>query len=396
LKYSVGLLSINNHHKIRILQKRMSNDRSRLKQARRWVIKLGSALLTNNGCGLRVESLHNWVAQIMELRHRGCDVVIVSSGAIAEGITRLGWTQRPHAIHELQAAASVGQMGLVQAYESCFQRYGVHTAQVLLTHDDIADRQRYLNARSSLRTLIDLNVIPIVNENDSVSTDEIRFGDNDTLAGLVANLIEADLLVILTDQQGLFEQDPRVNEKAKMIRAAEAGDISLEKYAGETGALGRGGMLTKLQAAAMAAKSGADTVIASGLEQNILEKIADGQDIGTLLASSQKPLTARKQWLASHSLVHGRLVLDQGAVDVLCKQGKSLLAVGVTAVDGDFHRGEIVACVNTAGQEIARGLVNYGSRETSKIIGKPSEQFEELLGYVDDPELIHRDNLILV
>ncbi|MEE9551882.1 MAG: glutamate 5-kinase [Gammaproteobacteria bacterium] len=374
----------------------MSNNRDRLKQARRWVIKLGSALLTNNGCGLRIESLQNWVAQIMELRQRGCDVVIVSSGAIAEGITRLGWTKRPRAIHELQAAASVGQMGLVQAYESCFQHYAVHTAQVLLTHEDIADRQRYLNARSSLRTLIKLNVIPIVNENDTVSTDEIRFGDNDTLAGLVANLIEADLLVILTDQQGLFEQDPRVNAQAKLVHEAEAGDVSLEKYAGETGALGRGGMLTKLRAAAMAAKSGSDTVIASGLEQNILEKIADGQDIGTLLTSSQEPLKARKQWLASHSLVHGKLILDQGAVDVLCKRGKSLLAVGVTAVEGDFRRGEIVAAVDTEGQEIARGLVNYGSSETSIIIGKPSEQFESILGYVDEPELIHRANLILI
>ncbi len=374
----------------------MSNTRSRLKQARRWVVKLGSSLLTNDGCGLRVESLQNWVAQIIELRQRECDVVIVSSGAVAEGITRLGWKHRPHAIHELQAAAAVGQMGLVQAYETCFKNYGVHTAQVLLTHEDIADRQRYLNARSSLRTLIALGVVPVVNENDTVSTDEIRFGDNDTLAGLVANLIEADVLVILTDQQGLYDRDPREDSEAKLIHEAEAGDISLQQYAGKTGDLGRGGMLTKLRAAAMAAKSGADTIIASGLEQNVLTWISEGRDIGTLLTSNQEPLTARKQWLAGQSQIHGRLVLDQGAVKVLRAHGRSLLAAGVTAVEGDFRRGEIVACVDKEGREIARGLVNYGATESRKIMGRSSDKFEELLGFVDEPELIHRDNLILV
>ena len=374
----------------------MSNNRLRLQQARRWVVKLGSSLLTNNGCGLRVESLHQWVAQIIELRNSKCDVVIVSSGAIAEGITRLGWKHRPHAIHELQAAAAVGQMGLVQAYETCFQRYGVHTAQVLLTHEDIADRQRYLNARSSLRTLIDLGVVPVVNENDTVSTDEIRFGDNDTLAGLVANLIEADLLIILTDQQGLFDRDPRENPEAKLIHEAEAGDMSLQQYAGKIGEFGRGGMLTKLRAATVAAKSGADTIIASGIEQNVLVRIAEGQDIGTLLTSNQKPLTARKQWLAGQSQIHGRLVLDQGAVKVLRGQGKSLLAVGVIAVEGNFRRGEIVTCIDNEGREIARGLVNYGATESRKIMGRSSDQFEKLLGFVEEPELIHRDNLILV
>ncbi|MBI4005356.1 MAG: glutamate 5-kinase [Gammaproteobacteria bacterium] len=374
----------------------MSNTRSRLKQARRWVVKLGSSLLTNDGCGLRVESLQNWVAQIIELRKRECEVVIVSSGAVAEGITRLGWKRRPHAIHELQAAAAVGQMGLVQAYESCFKSYGIHTAQVLLTHEDIADRQRYLNARSSLRTLIELGVVPVINENDTVSTDEIRFGDNDTLAGLVANLIEADVLVILTDQQGLYDRDPCKNPAAKLIHNAEAGDLSLQHYAGKTGDLGRGGMLTKLRAAAMAAKSGADTVIASGLEQNVLTRISEGRDIGTFLTSNQEPLTARKQWLAGQSQIHGRLVLDQGAVKVLRAHGRSLLAAGVTAVEGNFRRGEIVACIDTEGREIARGLVNYGATESRKIIGRSSDQFEELLGFVDEPELIHRDNLILV
>jgi len=374
----------------------MTNNRDRLKDARRWVIKLGSSLLTNNGCGLRVESLQNWVNQIMALRKRGCEVVIVSSGAVAEGVTRLGWKRRPRTIHELQAAAAVGQMGLVQAYETCFQKFGVHTAQILLTHEDIRDRQRYLNARSSLNTLIKLGVVPVINENDTVSTDEIRFGDNDTLAGLVTNLIEADTLVILTDQQGLFDQEPRNNPAAKLIEEADANDSTLQQYAGDGSILGRGGMLTKLRAAKLAAKSGADTVIAAGLEQDVLARIAEGQNTGTLLTSNHAPLTARKQWLAGLSQVHGRLVLDPGAVNVLRDQGKSLLAVGVRAVEGDFRRGEIVSCVAEDRTEIARGLVNYGASDARKIIGKPSNQFEELIGYIDEPELIHRDNLVLV
>lgn len=374
----------------------MSDNRNRIKDAHRWVIKLGSSLLTNSGYGLRVDSLQNWVDQAMALRKAGSEVVIVSSGAVAEGITRLGWKKRPHSIHELQAAAAVGQMGLVQAYDTCFQKFGVHTAQILLTHDDIADRQRYLNARSSLNTLIKLGVIPIINENDTVSTDEIRFGDNDTLAGLVTNLIEADALVILTDQQGLYNQDPRDNPDAKLIEEADANDISLQQFAGEGGMLGRGGMLTKLNAARLAAKSGADTVIAAGMEQDVLLKISEGQNIGTLLTSSHAPLTARKQWLAGQSQVHGKLILDKGAVDVLRSKGKSLLAVGVRAVEGDFRRGEIVSCLAEDRSEIARGLVNYGASEARKIMGKPSDKFEQLLGYVDEPELIHRDNLILV
>lgn len=374
----------------------MDDNRQRLKDARRWVVKLGSSLLTNNGCGLRSDSLQNWVDQVMALRQSGHEVVIVSSGAVAEGVTRLGWRHRPHTIHELQAAAAVGQMGLVQAYETCFQKFGVHTAQVLLTHEDIADRQRYLNARSSLNTLIKLGVVPIINENDTVSTDEIRFGDNDTLAGLVTNLIEADVLVILTDQPGLFDRDPRDNPAAKLITEADANDASLQQFAGEGGMLGRGGMLTKLRAARLAAKSGADTVIAAGLEADVFLKIAEGQNTGTLLVSSLAPLTARKQWLAGQSQVHGRLVIDQGAVNVLLGQGKSLLAVGVKAVEGDFRRGEIVSCIAEDHTEVARGLINYGASETRKIMGKPSDRFEEILGYVDEPELIHRDNLILV
>lgn len=374
----------------------MSEQRAKLADARRWVVKLGSALLTSNGLGLRDDSMQLWVNQIMELRKQGHEVVIVSSGATAEGISRLGWKRRPHAIHELQAAAAVGQTGLVQAYETCFKKFAVHTAQVLLTHDDISDRQRYLNARSSLNTLIKLGIVPIVNENDTVATEEIRFGDNDTLAGLVANLIEADVLVILTDQQGLYDQDPHQNPAAKLIPVAEAGDRSLEKYAGKVGLLGRGGMLTKLRAATQAAKSGADTVIASGLEENILTRIAGGETLGTLLTSSQAPLTARKQWLAGQSQVHGRLVLDQGAIRVLQSQGKSLLAAGVIKVEGDFRRGEIVSCIDEDRHEVARGLVNYGASDTRKIQGKSSEQFEKLLGYIDEPELINRDNLVLV
>ena len=374
----------------------MSEQRAKLVDARRWVVKLGSSLLTNNGLGLRDDSMQDWVNQIMELRKQGSDFVIVSSGATAEGISRLGWKRRPHAIHELQAAAAVGQMGLVQAYETCFKKFAVHTAQILLTHDDIADRQRYLNARSSLTTLIKLGVVPIINENDTVATEEIRFGDNDTLAGLVSNLIEADVLVILTDQPGLFDQDPRMNPAAQLIAEAEAGDRSLEKYAGKVGLLGRGGMLTKLRAAILAAKSGADTVIASGLEKNILLRIAGGETVGTLLTTSRAPLTARKQWLAGQSQVHGHLVLDQGAVRVLRSQGKSLLAAGVIKVEGDFRRGEIVSCIDEDRCEIARGLVNYGASDTRKIQGKSSEQFEKLLGYIDEPELINRDNLVLV
>lgn len=374
----------------------MASNRDKVSAARCWVVKLGSALLTNNGCGLRTESLQRLVQQVMDLRAGGRRVVIVSSGAIAEGCTRLGFKRRPRTIHELQAAAAVGQMGLIQTYESCFQKYGVHTAQVLLTHEDIADRQRYLNARSSLTTLLTLGVVPIVNENDTVATEEIRFGDNDTLAGLVTNLLEADVLVLLTDQQGLFDQDPRTNPSARLIPEAEAGDPALLRYAGQSGTFGRGGMQTKLKAATLAAKSGAHTVIACGLEDNVLGRMAAGEAIGTLLTSNKEPLTARKQWLAGRAQTRGNLILDAGAVKVLRHQGKSLLAVGVTGVEGDFRRGEVVSCLDPDRNEVARGLVNYSASETRKILGKPSDQIAQLLGYVDEPELIHRDNLIVV
>lgn len=373
----------------------MSDSRQKISEAKRWVIKLGSALLTDNGYGLKSTSLDLWIEQIVQLRKEGIDVVVVSSGAVAEGISRLGRKEIPHAIHELQAAAAIGQMGLIQAYEQSFKKFGVHTAQVLLTHDDIADRNRYLNARTTLRTLVEFGCVPVVNENDTVATEEIRFGDNDTLAGLVTNLIEADLLVILTDQAGLFDADPRHHPDAKLIARCQAGDVELEKVAGQGGSLGRGGMLTKLKAASMAQKSGADTVIASGLEPDVLTRIARGDDVGTWLQAGQAPLTARKQWLASHKHVYGNLKLDQGAVEVLSSKGKSLLAVGVTAIEGDFRRGEIVACIDPGGKEIARGLVNYNSDEARKIIGHPSDSIETLLGYIYEPELIHRDNLIL-
>ena len=372
------------------------NNAVPISRCQRWVVKIGSALLTNDGKGLAVDAIDDWVAQIADLRQAGREVLLVSSGAVAEGITRLGWTQRPHALHELQAAAAIGQMGLVQAYESRFQKFGLHTAQVLLTHDDLSNRQRYLNARSTLRTLLDLGVIPIVNENDTVTTDEIRFGDNDTLAALVANLVEADVLVLLTDQQGLYDGDPRSNPSAHLVPEALAGDISLEKMAaGSGGALGRGGMLTKVRAAARAARSGTVTLIASGHEPAVLQRLAADERLGTCLRPSSGAVAARKQWLAGQLRVRGRLLLDDGAVKVLRGAGSSLLPVGVTRVEGEFDRGDLVVCLDPGGEEVARGLVNYNAAESSKIIGQPSSRIEALLGYVDETELIHRDNLVL-
>ena len=361
-----------------------------------WVVKLGSALLTDDGCGLRTEAIADWVAQMAQLRTRGLRFIIVSSGAIAEGRARLGWNLRRVSLHEQQAAAAVGQMGLIQAYESAFQGYGIHTAQILLTHDDVADRKRYLNARSALRTLLELGVVPIINENDSVATDEIRFGDNDALAGLVANLAEADRLIILTDQAGLYDRDPREFPDARLIRTGQAGDPSLLECAGPGGTLGRGGMLTKLKAAETAAKSGTETVICSGLEAGVLLKIAAGEQTGTLLGVARSPLAARKQWLAGHNRPAGVLVLDDGACKVLAERGSSLLAVGVISVQGEFNRGEIVSCTDRDGKEVARGLVNYDAGETRRIMGKSSDRIEELLGYVDDEELIHRDNMVVL
>ena len=371
-------------------------QRQDLTNSKRWVVKIGSALLTANGRGLDREAIADWVAQLAGLRAQGIEVVLVSSGAVAEGMMRLGWSQRPHALFELQAAAAVGQMGLVQAYESCFMQHGIHTAQILLTHDDLADRQRYLNARSTLRSLLDLGVVPVVNENDTVVTDEIRFGDNDTLAALVANLVEADALVILTDQAGLFDKNPREHVDAKLVSEARASDRSLEQLVGDPGVLGRGGMLTKLRAARLAARSGSATVIAHGQEAGVLESLRQGQAVGTFFTPDVEPVVARKQWLAGQLQLHGKLTLDDGAVKVLCESGRSLLPVGVVAVEGEFQRGAAVACVDSWGKEVARGLVNYSAEESRKVMGRPSNELEGILGYVDEAELIHRDNLVLV
>ena len=362
----------------------------------RWVVKIGSALLTAGGTALDVPAMASWVAQLVHLRAQGRQVVVVSSGAVAEGMRRLGWQRRPDAIHDLQAAAAVGQMGLVQAWESCFQAHGVHTAQVLLTHDDLADRRRYLNARSTLRTLLDLGVVPIINENDTVAFDELRFGDNDTLGGLVANLIEAKLLVLLTDRDAMYTADPAIDAGAQRLATARAADPALDAMAGGGGRLGRGGMQTKLRAARLAARSGAATWIVGGNIDRVLEKLAAGADIGTLLLPEQEPLQARKLWLAGNLHVRGRLHIDAGAEQVLRQAGRSLLAVGVTAVEGDFRRGDPVACVTADGREIARGLCNYSAEETRRIMGLPSSRFAEVLGYVDEAELIHRDNLVLL
>ncbi|NEV62254.1 glutamate 5-kinase [Thiorhodococcus minor] len=372
-------------------------SRDRIPATRRWVVKIGSALLTRDGQGLDREMLAPWVEQMVERRKAGCEVVLVSSGAVAEGMARMGWRRRPKTLHELQAAAAVGQMGLVRAYEDCFQCRGYHTAQVLLTRDDLADRPRYLNARSTLRTLLKLGVIPVINENDTVATDELRFGDNDTLAALVANLIEADLLVLLTDQDGLFDQDPRGNPNARLIPETWVDDPQLDQVAGgSVTGLGTGGMVTKVRAARLAARSGTPTIIAPGRGERVLTRIGSGELVGTLLIPFQEPQAARKQWLAGHLQARGRLVLDAGAVRALREQGTSLLAVGVKEIRGRFHRGEVVACMDEAGREVARGLVNYDADESQRIKGKPSSTFESILGYLDDEELIHRDNLVLL
>jgi len=374
----------------------MNQPRNIIRQTRRCVVKIGSALLTNHGLGLDVAAISGWAEQIAQLRARGLEVVLVSSGAVAAGMQRLGFKTRPHALHELQALAAVGQMGLVQLYESLFQKHGIHAAQVLLTHEDLANRERYLNARSTLRTLLKLGVVPVINENDTVATEEIRFGDNDTLAALVTNLIEAELLVILTDQAGLFNKDPRLNVDATLLQEGQAGDPLLLEMAGGAGTFGRGGMRTKLLAAAKAQRSGAATVIAWGREPNVLLRVLEAEPVGTCLVPSQGRVAARKQWLAGQLQTRGTLTLDDGAVKVLRTAGKSLLPVGVKDVAGRFARGEVVVCVDLAGHEVARGLVNYSADETARILGKPSDQIEAILGYVDEPELIHRDNMIVL
>ncbi|MCA1925618.1 MAG: glutamate 5-kinase [Thiobacillus sp.] len=372
-------------------------NQSVVKQARRIVVKVGSSLVTAEGRGLDHQALARWAEQIAALTAKGKEVVLVSSGAIAEGIARLGWKKRPKAVNELQAAAAIGQTGLVQAYESIFRAHGLHAAQVLLTHEDMADRTRYLNARSTLRTLLGLRTVPIINENDTVATDEIRLGDNDTLGALVTNLIEADCLIILTDQAGLYTADPRKDPTATLVMQAHAGDSELERMAGGAGSsVGTGGMLTKILAAKRAARSGAHTIICSGREARVLLRLADGEAVGSQLVARQAPLAARRQWLADHLQLRGGVVLDEGAVRALTEDGKSLLPVGVKGVTGEFERGEVVAVIDTTGREIARGLVNYSAHEARRIAGKTSRAIESELGYIDEPELIHRDNLVML
>ncbi|NYT36195.1 glutamate 5-kinase [Allopusillimonas soli] len=370
---------------------------SAVSQARRLVVKVGSSLVTNEGKGVDLAAVDQWAGQIAALHAHGKQMVLVSSGAIAEGMARLGWPRRPNAMHELQAAAAVGQMGLVQAYEVAFARHGIRTAQILLTHEDLADRHRYLNARSTLYTLLGLGVVPIVNENDTVVTDEIRLGDNDTLGALVTNLIEAEALVILTDQAGLYDADPRNNPNAQLITEAKAGDPALERMAGGSGtSIGTGGMLTKVLAAKRAANSGGNTVIASGREPDVLLRLADGASIGTTLRALLPVRSARQRWLVNHLRLRGRVMLDAGAVNALMQGHKSLLAVGVTAVEGEFERGDVVACVGPDGIEWGRGLINYSARDTRRILRQPSRRIADILGSMSDPELMHRDNMVFV
>ena len=361
------------------------------------MVKVGSSLVTNGGQGLDLTALARWATEISALVRDGRQVILVSSGAVAEGMQRLGWKRRPKALHELQAAAAVGQMGLIQAYETCFRRHGLGTAQVLLTHEDLADRKRYLNARSTLRTLLELGVIPIINENDTVATDEIRFGDNDTLGSLVTNLVEADVLVILTDQPGLYSADPRSDPSATLIADARAGDPALEAMAGGAGShIGSGGMLTKVLAARRASRSGAHTVIASGREPDVLTRLARGERVGSQLVAQTMTLAARKQWIADHLQVRGRLTLDAGAAKAVVADGKSLLPIGVYEIAGEFERGEVVSCADPAGREIARGLINYNATEARRILRTATSDIESRLGYIDEAELIHRDNLVLL
>ncbi len=368
---------------------------SKVKNSRRWVVKVGSSLVTNDGRGLDIEAISHWVSQLVAMQRAGVDIVLVSSGAVAEGVARLGLKSRPKEIHVQQAAAAVGQMGLAQAYESCFMKHNIHTAQILLSHDDLSDRTRYLNARSTLTTLLAMSVVPVVNENDTVATAELCFGDNDTLAALVANLINADLMVILTDQDGLYESDPRHNKEAELVRNAMAIDANLMTMAGTGSSLGRGGMQTKISAARLAARSGTSTVIANGRENQVLSRLLEGENLGTFLEAGSEPVTARKQWLASQLTLKGSVTVDDGAAAVLRTSGKSLLAVGISKVVGKFSRGEVVSCIDLSGKEIARGLVNYSAAEIELLKGKSSDNIEALLGYAAEAEIIHRDNLVL-
>ena len=374
----------------------LETTRQSVADARRWVIKIGSAVLTDNGQGLSKTFIVQLAQDVVSLRARGCEVILVSSGAVAAGLARLGISQRPSALDELQAAAAVGQSSLVQAYEAAFAPAGVLCAQILLSHDDVKSRDRYLNARATLQTLLSKGVIPIVNENDTVVTDEIRFGDNDTLAALVANLIDADALLMLTDQQGLFDADPRVHSDAKLVEKTDAHNTALDAMVSEGSALGRGGMVSKLRAARLAARSGTVSIIADGRDPRSVAGATEGLAVGTLFTTTQQPQPARKQWLASLLYPRGELVLDEGACRVITTSGRSLLPVGVKSASGEFTRGDLVRCVNVDGEEIARGLINYGSEDTQRLLGRSSADIEAVLGFGGEEELIHRDNLITV
>lgn len=364
---------------------------------KRCIVKIGSALITQNGTGLNREAIHSWAKQIAQIKECGTEIVLVSSGSIAEGMSRMGWQQRPSALFELQAAASIGQAGLIQTYQQSFEQFQLQTAQILLTHDDLGDRRRYLNARSTLQTLLKLNAVPIVNENDTVSFKEIRLGDNDTLSALVANLIEADLLIILTDQQGLYNKDPRNHDDAQFISEDSATNPVLLDYAGGAGSIvGTGGMRTKVLAAQKAARSGCSTLIAAGSEPNVLTRLFAAEKLGTLLNADCEPLAARKQWIVNQLNIKGKLILDEGAIKALQAAGRSLLPIGVISVAGQFKRGDIIDCLTTQGQLIARGLVNYSSEECEKILGVSSSNIESKLGYIDAKELMHRDNLVIL
>ena len=375
----------------------MTTDNSTiLRDARRIVVKVGSSLVTNEGRGLDEQAIGEWCRQLSALVHEGRELIMVSSGAIAEGMKRLGWQQRPKALNELQAAAAVGQMGLAQMYETQLRHNGLGSAQVLLTHADLADRERYLNARSTLLTLLSHGVLPVINENDTVVNDEIKFGDNDTLGALVANLVEADVLIILTDQKCLYSADPRVDPSATFVHTARAGDAQLEAMAGGAGSsIGKGGMITKILAAKRAAGSGASTVIAWGRETDVLLRLSKGEAIGTLLVAPTQKQQARKQWMADQLQLRGSITVDKGAVDKVRKEGKSLLPIGMTAVEGEFSRGEVIAILDPQGVEIARGLANYASAEARLICRKPSGEIDASLGYIAEPEMVHRDNLVL-
>ena len=374
----------------------MTAARSKLVDTRRWVIKVGSSLVTAKGAGLDHEAIADWCMQIAQLRAMGKQIVLVSSGAVAEGMARLGLKKRPGTLHELQATAAVGQMGLVRAYETEFHKHGIRAAQILLTHEDVADRGRYLNARGTLNTLLELGVVPVVNENDTVATDEIRLGDNDTLGALTVNLVEADLLVLLTDQEGLFDADPRVLPTAALVPEADLADPTLVGMAGDSkGVLGRGGMRTKLNAAYTAARSGAATVIAHGRKPDALVQIARGVEIGSLLKPAQGVMTARKRWIAGQLQLRGKLHLDEGAARVVRERGRSLLPVGVSKIEGTFFRGDLVQLLDPDGSEVARGLSNYDADDAAKIIGSKGEELQARLGYVGEPELVHRDNMAL-